>query len=62
MLFLRARRRLRNEIKGLKYIIGCQRSRKIIKLSFVAYHVSKICYNPWYLLEIAKKEILKNLI
>ena len=62
MLFLRARRRLRNEIKGLKYIIGYRRSRKIIKLSFVAYHVGKVFYNPWYLIDIAKKEILKNLI
>jgi hypothetical protein len=62
MLFFRARRRLRQEIKGLKYVIGARRSMKIIKFSFVAYQVSRVLYNPFYLIEIAKKEILKNLI
>lgn len=61
-MFWRGKRRLRQEVKGLKYVIGARRSMKIIKFSFVAYQVTKICYNPWYLLDLAKKQILKNLI
>ena len=56
------RRRLRSEIAGLKYVIGNDKSKKIIKLSYVAYQVSRVCYNPFYLLEISRGFILKNLI
>ena len=61
-IFWRTKRRLRQEVKGLKYVIGTRRSIKIIKLSFVAYQAARICYNPWYLIDLAKKQILKNLI
>lgn len=56
-MFWRAKRRLRQEIKGLKYIIGRPSSKKIIKLSYVSYEVSRIIYNPWYLLEILRRNI-----
>ena len=47
-MFWRAKRRLRQEIKGLKYVIGQAQSQRIIKL----------VYNPWYLLEIARRNIM----
>ena len=52
------RRRLRSEIAGLKYVIGNDKSKKIIKLSYVAYQVSRVFYNPWYMFEIAKRNII----
>lgn len=57
-MFWRAKRRLRQEVKGLKYVIGQAQSKRIIKLSYVTYEVSKIVYNPWYLLEIARRNIM----
>ena len=39
-MFWRAKRRLRQEVKGLKYIIGRPMSKRIIKLSYVSYEVS----------------------
>ena len=56
------RRRLRSEIAGLKYVLGNEKSKKIIKLSYVAYQVSRVCYNPWYLASLANRHIIKNLI
>ena len=56
------KRRLRSEVKGLKYIVGNKKSKKIIKLAYVAYEVGRVCYNPFYLLELSKGYILKNLI
>ena len=57
-MFWRAKRRIRQEVKGLKYVIGQAQSQRIIKLSYVTYEVSKIVYNPWYLLEIARRNIM----
>ena len=56
------RRRIRQEVVGLKCVIGNEKSKKIIKLSYVAYQVSRVCYNPWYLASLAHNHILKNLI
>ena len=56
------KRRLRSEVKGLKYVIGNKKSKKIIKLAYVAYEVARVCYNPFYLLELSKGYIVKNLI
>jgi hypothetical protein len=57
-MFWKAKRRLRNEIAGLKYVIGKPRSKRIITLSYVTYEISKTIYNPWYLLEIARRSIM----
>tara|TARA_R110000787_G_scaffold219055_1_gene327787 strand:- start:1367 stop:1555 length:189 start_codon:yes stop_codon:yes gene_type:complete len=56
------RRRLRSEIQGLKYVLGNEKSKEIIKLSYVAYQVSRVIYNPYYLLDLSKGYIFKNLI
>ena len=56
------KRRIRSEIAGLKYVIGNKKSKKIIKLTYVVYQVSRVCYNPFYLIQISKGLILKNLI
>jgi len=56
------RRRLRSEIQGLKCVIGNKKSKKIIKLSYVAYQVSRVIYNPYYLATLAHRHIFKNLI
>ena len=56
------KRRIRQEVAGLKYVIGNEKSKKIIKLSFVAYQVSRVIYNPYYLLDLSKGYIFKNLI
>ena len=52
------RRRLRQEIQGLKYVIGNEKSKEIIKLSYVVYETVRIIYNPWYMLNIAKRNII----
>ena len=56
------KRRLRSEVKGLKYVLGNEKSKKIIKLTYVAYEAARVCYNPWYLANLAHRHILKNLI
>jgi len=56
------KRRLRSEVAGLKYVIGNKKSKKIIKLAYVAYEIGRVCYNPFYLLELSKGYIVKNLI
>ena len=62
MNFYWLRRRLRQEVKGLKYVLGNEKSKEIIKLSYVAYQVSRVIYNPYYLATLAHRHILKNLI
>ena len=62
MNFYWLRRRLRQEVKGLKYVLGNEKSKEIIKLSYVAYQVSRVIYNPYYLLDLSKGYIFKNLI
>tara|TARA_R110000737_G_scaffold333351_2_gene350965 strand:+ start:462 stop:647 length:186 start_codon:yes stop_codon:yes gene_type:complete len=52
------RRRLRSEIQGLKYVLGNEKSKEIIKLSYVVYETVRIIYNPWYMLNIAKRNII----
>ena len=52
------RRRLRSEVAGLKYVIGNEKSKEIIKLSYVVYETVRIIYNPWYMLSIAKRNII----
>ena len=62
MNFYWLRRRIRQEVVGLKCVIGNEKSKKIIKLSYVAYQVSRVIYNPYYLLDLSKGFIFKNLI
>ena len=62
MNFYWLRRRLRQEVKGLKYVLGNEKSKEIIKLSYVAYQVSRVIYNPYYLATLAHNHIFKNLI
>ena len=56
------KRRLRSEVAGLKYVIGNKKSKKIIRLTYIAYETARVIYNPFYLLELSKGYIVKNLI
>ena len=56
------RRRIRSEIQGLKYVLGNKKSKKIIKLSYVVYETVRVIYNPWYMLSLTNRHIIKKLL
>jgi len=56
-MFWRAKRRLRQEWKGVKYLINKPNNKAVIEISTVAYHIIKIIYNPFYLIDVASNII-----
>ena len=61
-IFWKAKRRLRNEMRGIKYVMSGKSSQKMIRLTSVIYETSRVFYNPFYLLEIARRQLIKNLM
>ena len=61
-MFWRAKRRLRQEVKGLKLLIRTRTGRKVIKISLLTYDISRLIYNPFYLIDIVKRTALNNLL
>ena len=61
-MFFRSKRRLKQEIKGIKYLMSGKKTLKVIKTTYILYQVSKVCYNPFYLICIGTNLIKKNLI
>tara|TARA_R110000737_G_scaffold15605_1_gene32298 strand:- start:177 stop:368 length:192 start_codon:yes stop_codon:yes gene_type:complete len=62
MNFQRIRNRYRKIKDKLKRIIRTRSGKKIITLSLVTYDISRVVYNPFYLIEIARRVALKNLL
>lgn len=58
-MFFRSKRRLKQEIKGIKYLMSGKKTKKIITATYIAYQVSKIVYNPFYLICIATNVLKK---
>lgn len=61
-IFWKAKRRLRNEMRGIKYVMSGKSSQQMIRLTSVIYETSRVFYNPFYLLEIARRQLIKNLM
>ena len=61
-IFWKAKRRLRNEMRGIKYLMSGKSSQQMIRLTSVIYETSRVFYNPFYLLEIARRQLIKNLM
>ncbi len=60
--FHKAKRRLKQEWKGLKYIFRSEEGKKIIRASYLVYQASRVIYNPWHLLDIIfANKLIKNL-
>ncbi len=62
MNFQRIRNQYRKIKDKLKRIIRTRSGKKIITLSLVTYDISRVVYNPFYLIEIARRVALKNLL
>tara|TARA_R100000951_G_scaffold86972_1_gene74713 strand:- start:460 stop:651 length:192 start_codon:yes stop_codon:yes gene_type:complete len=62
MNFQRIRHGYRKIKDKLKRIIRTRSGKKIIKLSIITYDISRVVYNPFYLIEIARRVALKNLL
>tara|TARA_R110000824_G_scaffold128814_2_gene289916 strand:+ start:9951 stop:10145 length:195 start_codon:yes stop_codon:yes gene_type:complete len=61
-MFFRAKRRLKQEWKGLKYIFSSDEGKKIIKTTYIMVESIKVIYNPWYLFDIIfRHKLIKNL-
>ena len=58
-MFFRGKRRLKQEIKGVRYLLSGRKTKKIITATYVAYQISKVCYNPFYLICLATN-VIKN--
>ena len=50
--FHKAKRRLKQEWKGLKYIFSSEEGKQVIRVSYILYETSRVIYNPWRLLDI----------
>ena len=57
-IFWKAKRRLRNEFKGLKYLMSGKKTQQAIKSASVVYEVVKVMYNPFYFLDLSRRLIL----
>ena len=60
--FQRIRNRYRKIKDKLKRIIRTRSGKKIITLSLVTYEIGRVVYNPFYLIEIARRVALNNLL
>ena len=57
-MFWKAKRRLRNEFKGLKYLMSGEKTQTALKSASVVYEAIKIMYNPFYVLDLSRRLIL----
>lgn len=47
---------------NMKFIVRTKKGKKIIKLSLLGYDISRVIYNPFYLIDIVKRELIKSII
>ena len=60
--FHRAKKRLKQEWKCLKYMFKSEEGKKIIKTTYFISESLKVAYNPWYILDIIfRHKLIKNL-
>ena len=57
-MFYRAKRRLKQEVRGIKYIMSGDRTQKALKSASVVYEAVKIIYNPFYIIDLSRRLIL----
>ena len=57
-MFYRAKRRLKQEFKGIKYLASGDRTQSVLKSASVIYEVVKVIYNPFYFLDLSRRAIL----
>ena len=57
-MFYRAKRRLKQEFKGIKYLASGDRTQKVLKSASVVYEAVKIIYNPFYIIDLSRRLIL----
>ena len=57
-MFYRAKRRLKQEFKGIKYLASGDRTQKALKSVSVVYEAVKIIYNPFYIIDLSRRLIL----
>mgnify|MGYP003646710081 FL=1 len=62
MNFQYYRRGYRKIKERVKLIIRTKTGRKVIKISLLTYDISRVVYNPFYLLDIVKRTALNNLL
>lgn len=63
-MFFRAKRRLKSEWRGLKSLLRKKSTKRLLKVSYVLYEVSRVIYNPFRILDlifINQNKLLKNL-
>ena len=60
--FHRAKKRLKQEWRGLKYMFRSEEGKKIIKTTYIITESIKVIYNPWYVLDlIFRHKLIKNM-
>ena len=57
-MFYRAKRRLKQEFRGIKYLMSGEKTQKALKSASVVYEVVKVMYNPFYFLDLSRRLIL----
>ena len=58
----RAKNRLKQEWKCLKYMFKSEEGKKIIKTTYFISESIKVVYNPWYILDIIfRHKLIKNI-
>ena len=61
-MFFRAKRRLKQEWRGLKYMFRSDEGKKIIKTTYIMVECVKVLYNPFYILDIIfRHKLIKNI-
>jgi hypothetical protein len=59
--YYRLKRRLKSEWSGFKCLMGKKTTKIAIKTLYIAYEITRICYNPWYMLEyVFQNKLLTN--
>lgn len=56
------KRRLEQEMRGVRVILGQRQTQKILRLTNIAYEVTRIAYNPFYLIEIGRRQLISYII
>ena len=61
-MFFRAKRRYKKIKNKFKKIIRTRLGKKIIKISLLTYDITRVVYNPFYLIDILKRETVKSIL
>lgn len=56
------KRRLEQEMRGIKYLMSGNTGRTAIRVTNIIYEATRVAYNPLYLIEIGRRQLIKNLI